>query len=29
KIITNTTRLAKRQQTFNKTQFPNKISAPI
>lgn len=29
KIITNTSRLAKRQQTFNKTQFPNKISAPI
>jgi len=29
KIITNTARLAKRQQTFNKTQFPNKISAPL
>jgi len=29
KIITNTSRLAKRQQTFNKTQFPNKISTPI
>ena len=28
KIITNTARLAKRQQTFNKTQFPDKISAP-
>ncbi len=28
KIVTNTSRLAKRQQTFNKTQFPNKISAP-
>jgi len=29
KIITNTSRLAKRQQTFNKTQFKNKISAPL
>ena len=29
KIITNTARLAKRQQIFNKTQFPTKISAPI
>jgi len=29
KIVTNTSRLAKRQQTFNKTQFPNKISAPL
>jgi len=29
KIITNTARLAKRQQTFNKTQFHNKISAPL
>ncbi|WP_456488166.1 tRNA (adenosine(37)-N6)-dimethylallyltransferase MiaA [Caminibacter pacificus] len=29
KIITNTARLAKRQQTFNKTQFPQKISAPL
>ena len=29
KIVTNTSRLAKRQQTFNKTQFKNKISAPI
>ena len=29
KIITNTARLAKRQQTFNKTQFKNKISAPL
>jgi tRNA dimethylallyltransferase len=29
KIITNTARLAKRQQTFNKTQFPTKISAPL
>ena len=28
KIITNTARLAKRQQTFNKTQF-NTIKAPI
>ncbi len=28
KIITNTARLAKRQQTFNKTQF-NKISLPL
>jgi tRNA dimethylallyltransferase len=28
KIITNTARLAKRQQTFNKTQFPQRISAP-
>ncbi|QCT94166.1 tRNA (adenosine(37)-N6)-dimethylallyltransferase MiaA [Caminibacter mediatlanticus TB-2] len=28
KIVTNTSRLAKRQQTFNKTQFKNKISAP-
>ena len=29
KIITNTARLAKRQQIFNKTQFKNKISAPL
>ena len=29
KIITNTSRLAKRQQIFNKTQFPQKISAPV
>jgi len=29
KIITNTSRLAKRQQTFNKTQFKNRISAPL
>jgi len=29
KIITNTARLAKRQQTFNKTQFEKKISAPL
>jgi len=29
KIITNTSRLAKRQQTFNKTQFKNKISLPL
>jgi len=29
KIVTNTARLAKRQQTFNKTQFPDKISAPL
>jgi tRNA dimethylallyltransferase len=29
KIVTNTARLAKRQQIFNKTQFPQKISAPI
>ncbi len=29
KIITNTARLAKRQQTFNKTQFENKISLPL
>jgi len=29
KIVTNTARLAKRQQTFNKTQFPQKISAPL
>ena len=29
KIITNTSRLAKRQQIFNKTQFPQKISAPL
>ncbi|WP_024787213.1 tRNA (adenosine(37)-N6)-dimethylallyltransferase MiaA [Lebetimonas sp. JH369] len=29
KIVTNTSRLAKRQQIFNKTQFPNKISAPL
>jgi len=29
KIITNTARLAKRQQTFNKTKFKNKISAPL
>ena len=29
KIITNTARLAKRQQIFNKTQFPNKISANV
>ncbi|ACM92621.1 tRNA delta(2)-isopentenylpyrophosphate transferase [Nautilia profundicola AmH] len=29
KIITNTARLAKRQQTFNKTQFKKKISAPL
>ena len=29
KIITNTARLAKRQQTFNKTQFDNKISLPL
>ena len=28
KIITNTARLAKRQQTFNKTQF-NKVSLPL
>ena len=28
KIVTNTSRLAKRQQIFNKTQFKNKISAP-
>jgi tRNA dimethylallyltransferase len=28
KIITNTARLAKRQQTFNKTQF-NTIKAPL
>jgi len=28
KIVTNTSRLAKRQQTFNKTQF-KKISAPL
>jgi tRNA dimethylallyltransferase len=29
KIVINTARLAKRQQIFNKTQFPEKISAPI
>jgi len=29
KIVTNTARLAKRQQIFNKTQFPQKISAPL
>jgi tRNA dimethylallyltransferase len=29
KIITNTARLAKRQQTFNKTQFQNKVSLPL
>ncbi|WP_024789418.1 tRNA (adenosine(37)-N6)-dimethylallyltransferase MiaA [Lebetimonas sp. JH292] len=29
KIVTNTARLAKRQQIFNKTQFPNKISTPL
>jgi tRNA dimethylallyltransferase len=29
KIITNTARLAKRQQIFNKTQFKNKISLPV
>jgi len=29
KIIINTARLAKRQQTFNKTQFSNKISLPL
>ena len=29
KIVTNTARLAKRQQTFNKTQFKNKISLPL
>ena len=29
KIVTNTSRLAKRQQIFNKTQFQNKISAPL
>jgi tRNA dimethylallyltransferase len=29
KIIINTARLAKRQQTFNKTQFQNKISLPL
>jgi tRNA dimethylallyltransferase len=29
KIITNTARLAKRQRTFNKTQFKNKTSAPL
>jgi tRNA dimethylallyltransferase len=29
KIIINTARLAKRQQTFNKTQFKQKISAPL
>ncbi len=29
KIATNTSRLAKRQQIFNKTQFSNKISAPL
>ncbi|AZV47101.1 tRNA (adenosine(37)-N6)-dimethylallyltransferase MiaA [Nautilia sp. PV-1] len=29
KIITNTARLAKRQQTFNRTQFKQKISAPL
>jgi tRNA dimethylallyltransferase len=29
KIVTNTARLAKRQQIFNKTQFPTKISAPL
>ncbi|GAB6046017.1 tRNA (adenosine(37)-N6)-dimethylallyltransferase MiaA [Caminibacter profundus] len=29
KIVTNTARLAKRQQIFNKTQFPDKISAPL
>jgi tRNA dimethylallyltransferase len=29
KIVTNTARLAKRQQIFNKTQFPDKVSAPL
>jgi tRNA dimethylallyltransferase len=29
KIVTNTARLAKRQQTFNKTQFVDKISMPL
>ena len=29
KIVINTARLAKRQQTFNKTQFLNKVSLPI
>ena len=29
KIVINTARLAKRQQTFNKTQFLNKISLPF
>jgi tRNA dimethylallyltransferase len=29
KIITNTARLAKRQQTFNKTQFTNKTSLTL
>ncbi|MEO1958098.1 MAG: tRNA (adenosine(37)-N6)-dimethylallyltransferase MiaA [Nautiliaceae bacterium] len=29
KIVTNTARLAKRQQIFNKSQFPQKISAPL
>jgi len=29
KIVTNTARLAKRQQTFNKTQFIDKISMPL
>lgn len=29
KIVINTARLAKRQQIFNKTQFPEKISAPL
>ncbi len=29
KIITNTARLAKRQQTFNKTQFKDKVSLPL
>ena len=29
KIVTNTARLAKRQQTFNKTQFRDKISMPL
>lgn len=29
KIVVNTARLAKRQQTFNKTQFKDKISLPL
>jgi tRNA dimethylallyltransferase len=29
KIVTNTARLAKRQQTFNKTQFLNKVTLPL
>jgi tRNA dimethylallyltransferase len=28
-IATHTAQLAKRQQTFNKTQFENLISAPL